>query len=271
MADPEPVVVDTGTEELLCEIKQRVATITLNRPEARNSLSDNLTPALRAMVQQMDASKDIGAIIITGAGQAFCSGGNIKEMGGRSEATPQSLKDRINQLKERQRTLTGRIASTSKPTIAVLPGPAAGAGLSIALACDIRIASDTAFVTTAYANVGLSGDYGMSWTLPRLVGRGRANDLLLTARKVTAEESLSMGLFNHVVGADDLRSFAFEYAHKLANGPTAAFAAIKQNLDFADHHDLLESLDNEAENMIKTAQSSDHAEAIEKFIRSRKK
>lgn len=263
--------IDTGTDELLCAVHARVATLTLNRPEARNSLSDALSPALREMMLLLGSNDDVGAIVITGAGTAFCSGGNFKEMGSESTSGVKTPQERVDQLKERQRALTGRIVHAPKPTIAVLPGPAAGAGLSIALACDVRIASLEAFVTTAYANIGLSGDYGMSWLLSRLIGIGRAHDLMFTAQRVEAEAALAMGLFNYVVATEELSAFSSSYAERLANGPTAAFSAMKDNLAFASTHAFLESLDREAENMIKTAGSDDHKEAIGRFLTSRKK
>jgi 1,4-dihydroxy-2-naphthoyl-CoA synthase len=138
------ISIDTGTDELLCAIRDRVAVITLNRPEARNSLSDHLTPALRRMIKRNGDDPDVGALLITGAGSAFCSGGDVKGMGGNTAAPAMSFSDKVARLKERQRTLTGVLVSVRKPTIAALPGPAAGAGLAIALACDIRIAAESA-------------------------------------------------------------------------------------------------------------------------------
>jgi len=222
----------------------------------------------------MGKHEGVGAILITGTGDAFCSGGNVKEMGGTpkaDDAPPMSAQQRVDQLKERQRTLTGRIASAPKPVIAALPGPAAGAGMSIALACDIRIAADTAFMTTAYANIGLSGDYGMSWLLARALGPSRAKELMFSGERITAQKGLALGLFNQVVPKDELCETAFAYAKKLACGPTAAFAAMKDNVDFAVDNTLLESLDREAENLIKTAGTEDHRRAVKAFIESRMK
>ena len=139
----ESISIDTGTDELLCAIRDRVAVITLNRPEARNSLSDHLTPALRRMIKQGGDDPDVGALLITGAGTAFCSGGDVKGMGGSSATPAMSFNDKVARLRERQRTLTGVLVSVRKPTIAALPGPAAGAGLAIALACDMRIAAES--------------------------------------------------------------------------------------------------------------------------------
>ncbi|HEX9209113.1 MAG TPA: enoyl-CoA hydratase-related protein, partial [Bradyrhizobium sp.] len=164
--------IDTGTSELLCVIRDRVAVITLNRPEARNSLSDTLTPALRTMIRTCGEDPNVGALLITGAGEAFCAGGNVKGMGAHRnpKKLEMSLEDRVADLQERQRLLTGALVSVRKPTIAALPGPAVGAGLAIAMACDIRIAAQSAFVATGYARIALSGDYGIAWLLTRLVG-----------------------------------------------------------------------------------------------------
>lgn len=263
---------DTGTDELLCEVEDRVGIITFNRPHAKNSLSDDMTPALRRMVLALSEDETVGAVLITGKGDAFCSGGNVKDMSsGSPAAKPLTREERTAELKEKQRTLTGRIAACPKPVIAALPGAAAGAGMSIALACDIRIAATRAFLTTAYANIGLSGDYGMTWALTRLVGTGRARDLMFSARRIGSEEALTLGLFNQVVADDELQATAFAYTRNLANGPTTAFTAMKDNLDYAADHSLLESLDREAENMIKTAGSPDQVRAIKAFMAARKK
>src|SRR6478609_9777931 len=154
--------IDTGTDELLCVIRDRVAVITLNRPEVRNAMSDNLTPALRTMIRACGENPDVGVLLITGAGKAFCAGGNVKGMGAHRDRKKleMSYEEKVADLQERQRLLTGALANVRKPTIAALPGPAVGAGLAIAMACDIRIAAQSAFVATGYARIALSGDYG---------------------------------------------------------------------------------------------------------------
>jgi enoyl-CoA hydratase/carnithine racemase len=200
-------VIDTGTDELLCEVRDRVAVITLNRPQARNSLSDNLTPALRRMIKLCGEDANVGALLITGAGAAFCAGGDVKGMGGKpgsSNAPELTFDQKVARLQERQRTLTGVLVNVRKPTIAALPGPAAGAGLSLALACDLRIAAESAFVTTAYVKIGLSGDYGMSWLLTRLVGTSRARELMFFGEKIDAKRCETLGLVNRVVPDDRL-------------------------------------------------------------------
>ncbi|MGY3404479.1 enoyl-CoA hydratase/carnithine racemase [Bradyrhizobium sp. GM5.1] len=216
--------IDTGTSELLCVIRDRVALITLNRPEARNSLSDALTPALRTMIRSCGENPDVGALLITGAGEAFCAGGNVKGMGAHRDPKKleMSFDDKVADLQERQRLLTGALVSVRKPTIAALPGPAVGAGLAIAMACDIRIAAQSAFVATGYARIALSGDYGIAWLLTRLVGTARARELLFTGDRVDAVRCEAIGLVNRVVPDDKLQAEAFALAKSLAEGPRLA-------------------------------------------------
>src|SRR3954453_6696903 len=182
------ITIDTGTNELLCVIRDRVAVITLNRPEARNALSDTMSPALRSMIKSCGENPQVGALLITGAGNTFCAGGNVKGMGGNRDKKKLDMSndERVADLQERQRLLTGALIAVRKPTIAALPGPAVGAGLALALACDIRIAAQSAFVSTGYLRVGLSGDYGIAWLLTRLVGTSRARELMFTSDKVDA-------------------------------------------------------------------------------------
>jgi enoyl-CoA hydratase/carnithine racemase len=191
-------IIDTGTNELLCVIRDRVAIITLNRPEVRNALSDTLTPALRTMIRTCGENPDVGALLITGAGAAFCAGGNVKGMGAHRDQKKldMSYDEKVADLQERQRLLTGALASVRKPTVAALPGPAVGAGLAIAMACDIRLAAESAFVSTGYLRVGLSGDYGIAWLLTRLVGTARARELMFTSGKVDAARCAAIGLVN---------------------------------------------------------------------------
>src|SRR5271170_1541931 len=263
---------DTGTNELLCAIRDRVAVITLNRPEARNALSDNLTPALRSMIKSCGENPDVGALLITGAGTAFCAGGNVKGMGAHRDKKKleMSQNEKVADLQERQRLLTGALVSVRKPTIAALPGAAASAGLAIAMACDIRIAAESAFVTTGYLKVGLSGDYGMAWLLTRLVGTARARELMFTADKVDARRCEAIGLVNRVVPDDKLQSEAFAMAKSMAQGPTLALRYMKDNLDEALLFDFATARDHEAERLIRTTITADHREAVQAFIEKRK-
>ncbi len=266
------IKVETGTDELLCVIRDRVAVITLNRPQARNSLSDHLTPALRTMIRTCGENPDVGVLLITGAGTAFCSGGDIKGMGAHRDKKKMEMSydEKVADLQERQRLLTGALISVRKPTIAALPGPAAGAGLAIAMACDIRIAAASAFISTGYLRVALSGDYGIAWLLTRLVGTARARELMFTAEKVEAARCEAIGLFNRVVPDDKLRDEAFALAKSLAEGPTLALRYMKDNLDEALLFDFATARDHEAERLIRLTTTADHREAVQAFIDKRK-
>jgi enoyl-CoA hydratase/carnithine racemase len=266
------ITIDTGTDELLCVIRDRVAVITLNRPEVRNALSDTLTPALRTMIRSCGWNPDVGALLITGAGTAFCAGGNVKGMGAHRDQKKleMSFDDKVADLQERQRLLTGALASVRKPTVAALPGPAVGAGLAIARACDIRIAAESAFVSTGYLRVGLSGDYGIAWLLTRLVGTARARELMFTSDKVDAARCAAIGLVNRVVPDAKLQDEAFALAKSMAEGPAMALRYMKDNLDEAQLFDFATARDQEAERLIRTTMTADHREAVQAFIEKRK-
>ena len=264
------IEIDTSTGELLCEIRDRVALITLNRPEARNALSDQLTPALRRIIKQCGEDPSVGALLITGAGVAFCAGGDVKGMGSNSAKAETPIDERIADLRIKQRTLTGALVGLRKPTIAALPGPAAGAGLALALACDIRIAAELAVMTTGYARIALTGDYGITWLLTRLVGTSRARELMFLSERIDARRCETLGLVNRVVPDAELRDVAFALARSLAEGPSQAFAGIKDNLDHALTADFLDSMDQEAAYMVRSARTTDHKEAVRAFIDKRK-
>ena len=264
--------IDTGTGLLIGDLRGGVATLTLNRPEARNALSDELTPALRRMIARLGNDPSVGALVITGAGTAFCAGGDVKGMGGdpeRERTRERSAGEKVLELQQRQRTLTGVLVGLPIPTIAALPGPAAGAGLSIALACDIRFAAASAFVTTGYARVGLSGDYGINWLLTRLVGTAKARELMFTADRVDAQTCLRIGIVNRVFADESLRSETAAFAARLAAGPRQAIALMKQNLERALTSDFPRALDAEAELLVRAAATEDHREAVRAFVEKR--
>lgn len=264
--------IDTGTDELLATLDEGVALVTLNRPESRNALSDTLSPALRRLFARLAEWEEARCVVITGKGTAFCAGGDVKGMGGRQtprKDRPTTREGMIADLTERQQALTGALYALPQPTIAALPGPAAGAGFSIALACDLRIATHSAFLTTGFARVGLSGDYGASFFLPRLVGPAKAHELFFTGERIDSETALSLGLLNRVVEEDQLMETTLEWARRLAAGPTVAYRLMKANLRRGQTEDLPTCLAHEAEGIVDSAQTEDHREAVRAFVEKR--
>jgi len=261
---------DTGTDELLGTLDDGVAWLTLNRPASRNALSDTLSPVLRRMFARLSEEPDARCVVLTGAGTAFCAGGDVKGMGSGRSATPRSREEAVADLTERQRALTGALYALPQPTIAALPGPAAGAGLSIALACDLRIAAEGAFLTTGFANVGLSGDYGASFFMTQIVGTSKARELFYSAERVDAATCLQLGIVNRVVPDARLQEEALSWVRRLAAGPTAAYRYMKQNLDRALRSDLPACLAGEAQGTVRSALTEDHGEAVAAFVAKRK-
>ena len=262
--------IDTGTDQLLCSIRHGVAILTLNRPEARNALSAQLSPALQRTIAECRANDSVRAVLITGAGAAFCAGGDVKNMGDRRVATDQSPDERFRVMRQRHQGVCGALYALRKPTVAALPGPAAGAGLALALACDIRLASGSAFVSTGYAGVGLSGDYGIAWLLSHAVGPSRARELLLTNQRVPAARAAELGIIHRVVAAEALQEEAFSLARSLAEGPSIALRYIKDNLDEAMEIAYPAAIDREAERMLRAQGTEDHKEAVRAFVEKRK-
>lgn len=266
------VTINTGTDELLCSIDQRVATITLNRPEKRNALSDNLTPALRQVLLDLETNNDVGCIVITGAGNAFCAGGDIGGMAdnkNKESGAQQTMQDRVRTLIHKQETLTMRLFNHSKPTIAALPGVAAGAGFCIALACDMRIAAASTFVTTAYRNIGFSGDYGGSWLLNQLVGPSKTKELFFTGRRIQSAEALALGIFNQVIEDAAFPEAVTELACQIASGPPIALGYMKENINSAIEGSLQDNLAREADRLMRCAITDDHKEAVAAFMNKR--
>jgi len=266
--------IETGTEELLCRLEDRVAIITLNRPKKKNALSDHLTPALRQTLLDLETKREVGCILITGSGDAFCAGGDIGGMGGNASKDEEvserpTAEERVRALIHKQETLTLRLADHAKPTIAALPGVAAGAGLCIALACDIRVACRSAFVTTAYRNIGFSGDYGGSWLLTQLVGPSKAKELFFTGRRVQSDEALALGIFNNVFEDATFENEALAMAKQIASGPPIAIAFMKEHINRAVTGDLRSNLAMEADRLIRCAATSDHKEAVKAFMEKR--
>ena len=261
--------VDTGTQELLCSVADGVATITLNRPDARNALSTPMSQALQAMLRERNADPSVRVILITGAGGAFCAGGDVKNMGDRRSPsiTPEQ---RLKDMKIRHHGIGGQIVASPKPTIAAIAGPAVGAGLAIALACDIRIAGQSAFLSGGYSKIGLSGDYGIAWLLTRTIGTSRAREMLFTSDRITAERALQIGLVNRMVADAELAGAARTLAAQIADGPADAIRLIKENLNEAGVIDYPTAIDHEAERLVGVSASENHKEAVRAFVEKRK-
>ena len=262
--------IDTGTNDLLARVDDGVAVITMNRPERRNAMSGPMNEALARVLAQVEVDDAVGAVVLTGAGGAFCAGGDVKGMaaGGNGRGAV-SFDDRIHRQRISQRATSGRLHEMPKPTIAMIPGPAAGAGLSLALACDLRYAADSAVFTTAFAKVGFAGDYGGTWFLTRLVGPAKARELYFFADRVSAEDASQWGIVNAVFDDDALEDEVMARAHRLASGPRVAYRYMKENLNRAIHGELGECLDMEAAHHNRTGQTEDHREAAQAFVEKR--
>ena len=265
--------IDTGTGDLLAHEEDGVAVITLNRPQARNAMSTEMNGALADMLERAERDAAIRCVVLTGAGGAFCAGGDVKGMAagaGEGDGPGPSLDERIHEQRLNQRNTAGRMYQMPKPVVASLPGPAAGAGLSLALAADLRIMADTAFITTAFARVGFSGDYGGSFFLSNLVGSGKAKELYFLSDRVAADECLRLGIANQVVPAEELEEAAMTLARRLASGPSVAYRYMKENFNRAAMGgDVVECLDLEATHHVHTGLTEDHRNAARAFVERR--
>jgi enoyl-CoA hydratase/carnithine racemase len=262
----EPRSVDTGTEQVLCRVEDRVAVVTLHRPEARNALSFEMKRALAALLPALGGDAGVGCVLLVGAGGAFCAGGDTKAMA--RDGKPPSPEERKQQLRF-EHGIPLALHRLAKPTLAALAGPAAGAGLSLALACDLRIAAESAFVTTSYVKLGLSGDYGGAWFLTRLVGPARARELLFLGDRVDARECERLGLVNRVVPDASLEKEALDLARRLAAGPGVALRYMKEELNRALAEGLEACLELEADRMVESATTEDYLEAVRAFAEKR--
>jgi len=250
------------TDTVRCDLNGAIATITLNRPEARNALTAEMKDGLLAALREAGADSGVRAVVLTGAGHAFCAGQDLREHAGLLDSGEES----VDTVRQHYNPIIMTITGMPKPVIAALGGVAAGAGASLAFACDFRIAARRASVLMAFARVGLGADSGASWTLQRLVGAARAAEMLLLAEPLAADKALSYGLVNSVVADDELAAAVHELAARLAAGPTAAYAAIKQSLVFAATHGLAESLELEARLQAELGRTADHRAATAAFV-----
>ena len=266
-AESEPTA-DAGSDTVRWDLTEAVGTILLNRPQAHNALTAEMKTALLAALRQAAASPGVRAVLITGAGPAFCAGQDLREHAGLLTAAQDGAA--MDTVREHYNPIVLAIRSMPKPVIAAVNGVAAGAGASLALACDLRIAARGASFLMAFARVGLAADTGASWTLQRLVGAGRAAELLLLAEPLAANRALELGLVSQVVDDADLPAAASALAARLAMGPTAAYAGIKAELDYAAGHDLAAALEQEAEVQAALGRTADHLAATAAFAQKQR-
>jgi 2-(1,2-epoxy-1,2-dihydrophenyl)acetyl-CoA isomerase len=259
------------TEHLIETFHDGIATLTMNRPEARNALSGEMQAGLSEAIPRLAADRKVRVIVLTGAGGAFCAGGDVKGFAAQPAGAGGGgfdLEARVHGLR-RAMEVSRWLAEAPKPTLAVIPGAAAGAGLSLALACDIRVAAAEAKLTTAFSKVGLAGDYGGSYFLSQLVGQAKARELYFTAEVISGAEAAELGIVNEAVPAAELDAAADRWARKLAGLPTIAIGYMKRNLNAACHATLAEVLDLEALHMVRTFMTDDHKSASVAFVEKR--
>jgi 2-(1,2-epoxy-1,2-dihydrophenyl)acetyl-CoA isomerase len=263
--------IDTQTEHLQARVEGGVAILTMNRPERRNALSGEMLAGLEIALRDAETADDVGCVVLTGAGGGFCAGGDVKGMAaGEGSGVPMTLDERIHRQRLSQRNTAGRIYEMPKPVVASLPGAAAGAGLALALACDLRIAAENAILTTAFARVGFSGDYGGTFFLTQLVGAAKARELYYLSERIDAKQAEQLGLVNRVVPADALEERTLELARQLASGPTVAYRYMKENINrAASGGSLGECLDLEATHHVHAGLTEDHREAARAFVEKR--
>jgi 2-(1,2-epoxy-1,2-dihydrophenyl)acetyl-CoA isomerase len=266
---------DTGTDDLLARTDGHVAVVSFNRPERRNALSDAMYDGFDRVLPQIALDADVRVVMVTGEGGAFCAGGDVKGMNernaGRGDAStrPATIEHSVEFLRSRQAMVSRAIRTLPQPVVAAFPGAAAGAGLSIGLSADLRIAAERAVIVTAFSNVGASGDFGTSWFLPRLIGEAKAKELLFLSPRLTATEAAELGIVNRVLPDDGFADAALAFCHELAGRPPIALRYMKENVNRAFESTLTEALDAEASAMIRTMSTADHREAAAAFVEKR--
>ncbi|MEM7337569.1 MAG: enoyl-CoA hydratase-related protein [Actinomycetota bacterium] len=267
-----PRTFDTGTTELTCEIDDAgVAVITMNRPERRNALTDAMLSGLSASLAEVETAPDVRCVVLTGAGGAFCAGGDVKGFaeGGGAGGGSSSWDAGVHTQRLSHRNTSGALFGMPKPTLAAIPGAAAGAGLSLALACDMRVAVDTAIITTAFARVGLAGDYGGTWFLTQLVGPAKAKELYMLPERMDMATAQELGLVNKVASAEDYEALWSDMAARLASGPPIAYRYMKENINRSVTGDLATCLELESTHHRHTGTTEDHMEASRAFVEKR--
>ncbi|MGH1420191.1 MAG: enoyl-CoA hydratase [Hyphomonas sp.] len=254
-------------QHLLKDTTDGVLTLTFNRPDRLNALSQEMMDATVDALSEAAADPSIGCIVLTGSGRGFCAGGDVQRMNAGTDAAPTYEQKVVRQ--RRNHGLSGLLYTIPKVTIAAINGPAAGAGLAIALACDLRVMSDTAKITTAFAKVGFSGDFGITWPLVRTLGEAKAKELLLLSGKLTAAEAKDLGLVNRVLPADAFEAGVTALAQQIAKGPQTAYRYMKENARLASEQNYVSLLERESYTQIRTGETDDHKEGARAFVEKR--
>jgi 2-(1,2-epoxy-1,2-dihydrophenyl)acetyl-CoA isomerase len=250
------------------EISHGLSTITLDRPDRRNAISMDLAEDLLAVVARAAGDPKVRAVLLRGAGGTFSVGGDVKGMAN-GDGADRPIDQRITELRRLMR-VSQMLHDMRKPTVAALDGACAGGGLSIALACDLRIAARSTKITTAFAKVALPGDFGGTYLMTRLLGSAKARELYFLCPLLTAEEALHHGLVTKVVADDKLHEVAHDIAMSLAQGPSVTLAHMKQNLNLAEDGSFDACLNAEAMQQIRAMSTRDHQEAARAFVEKRK-
>ncbi len=267
--------IDTGTDDLLAHVDGNVGVITFNRPERRNALSQPMYGGFEAALPELEADPEVRVLLLTGADRAFCAGGDVKGMhashqsGQPRAGRPVLVEAAVAKIRRDQRTVSLALHEFPKPVVAALPGAAAGAGLSMALAADIRLAAERALLVTAFVAVGASGDFGGSWFLTQLVGTAKAKELYFTSPRLTARDALELGIVNKVLPDDGFEAAALAWCHDLAKRAPVATRLMKENLNRAITCDLPTALDGEGIAMVTSMRTADHREAAAAFVEKR--
>ena len=255
------------SESIEVEVIDKVGYLKFNRPEALNAINREMIAKAKSALSELAQDTEVGAVVLTGEGRAFCAGGDVGDMAKGKDKAP-TLEETVDGLRDGQE-MCWMLHSMPKITLAAVNGYAMGAGLGIALSCDMRWASDKAKFGTAYAKVGFGGDYGTTWQLTQLVGEAKAKELFILADIIDAEEAHRLNLVNHVVAHEDLMPTIRDVATRVAHGPLVSYRYMKENVNLAVRQDFRTILDREAFTHIRCGQTEDHKEGARAFVEKR--
>ena len=257
------------SNDLIVEKNNQTLKLTMNRPERRNALSDDMLNKMLEELNKASFDNSIRAIVLTGSENAFCAGGDVKDMASRDEDANKNVQQRTRDLRRVMETAR-LLHQITTPTIPLIPGPAAGAGFSLALACDIRIASESAKLTTAFAKVGFPGDFGGSYFLTQMIGTAKARELYYLSEVLSADKALEIGIVNKVIPDNKFFEESDKIVDQIATGPSIAYRYMKTNMNIAELGDLNQSLDNEAMHQTLCRFTEDHQNATKAFVEKKK-